>query len=342
MRKWYEQSGKNSDIVISSRIRLARNLEGYPFAGRLEGEQAAQLVNSVTTCFENDFGDEYSYLYMSKCSEDTRRALKEKREISSYLMNRKDGALILSKDEGQAVMVAAEDHIRIQQLMSGMNLEEAYDKVNKTDDYIDKHFDYAFDVKYGYKTTYPTNVGTGMRAGCTLHLPALSQAKKLSRLSSELGRFGVKFKALYDDGDGSLGNLYQVSNQKTLGVSESEIISDLSTLVLQVIEQEREQRNAFYESNKLAVEDEIYKSYGVVKYARKLNLRDAMTFLSMVMQGLSMGILTLAKDEPFAVNKILTQIQPAVLNDSVKRALSVEEQAEIRAEYLRKNIPDIV
>lgn len=246
MLKWYEHEETAGDIVISSRIRLARNFNDYLFADKISEEDAAKMINSVAKRFEADYPEEFRCLYMKECSESGRNALKEKRVITSYLAGKNNGAVILSEDEGTSVLLNGEDHVRIQVLCNGMDIQSCFKKANEIDDYIDAHFDYAFDEKYGYKTTFPTNTGTGMKAGYTLHLPSLSDARRLNDISAELGRFGLKFRTVYGDGQNGYGNLYQISTQKTLGQDEREVIKDLDDIVLQIVNQEKEQREHFY------------------------------------------------------------------------------------------------
>ncbi len=341
MNKWYDKTGTNEDVVLSSRIRLARNFSNYVFADRLSEEAAANMVNEVTEKFQTDYPGEYDCIYMSNCNERKKKSLKERRQITSALLNGSNKAVLLSKDESTAVMLNAEDHVRIQTLANGMNLDSCFKRANEVDDYIDSNFDYAFSEKYGYKTTFPTNVGTGLRAGYTLHLPGLTEAKRISHISTELGRFGMKLKALYGD-DVGYGNLYQIATQKTLGQTEKEIMNDLNDIVTQIISQEREQRRYLYEKDKIQMEDAVYKSYGVLKYARKIPLRDAMTLLSEIMLGNSLGIITFDKTGGFSINKIIMDIQPAVLNNTVNKAISVDEADILRAQYIRNNCPDII
>lgn len=174
-----------------------------------------------------------------------------------------------------------------------------------------------------------------------MHLPGLTDAKRISQISTELGRFGIKLKVLYGE-DVGYGNLYQIATQKTLGHNEKEIMSDLNDIVNQVISQEREQRRYLYEKDKVQMEDSVYKSYGVLKYARKISLRDAMTLLSEIMLGSSLGIITFEQSSKFSINKIIMDIQPAVLNNTVNKAMSVAETDILRAQYIRNNCPDII
>lgn len=340
MDKWYEKKGRNDDVVVSTRIRLARNLSNYKFADRITSEEATEIIDKVSDYFAKNDKDNFECIYMKDCSENKRKALKEKRQISNALVNRKESAVILSEDEAVSVMLNAEDHIRIQVLSNGMNIDDAFARANEIDDFIDLEFDYAFDEKYGYKTTYPTSVGTGLRAGYTLHLPGLAEVKRISKIATELGRFGVKVKAVYGD-DVGYGNLYQVATQKTLGQSEKEIINDLNDIVMQIIKQERDQRRYLYEKDRVKMEDAVYRSYGVLKYARRLPFRDALTLLSEIMLGNSLGIINLSESD-FYINKLIMDIQPAVINNSSNKAMSVAEADIIRAEYIRNNCPRII
>ena len=341
MNKWYEMNGKNDDVVVSSRIRLARNLANYRFADRISAEEAVELIENISEAVKKRYDGKFNCILMKDCSENKKKALKEKRQISNALVNRKDSAVLLSSDESLSLMLNAEDHIRIQTLSNGMNINEAFRKANELDDFLDSEFDYAFDEKYGYKTTYPTNVGTGLRAGYTLHLPGLAGAKRISKIATELGRFGVKMKAVYGD-DVGYGDFYQVATQKTLGQTEQEIIDDLNDIVMQIIKQEREQRSFLYEKDRVKLEDGVYRSYGVLKYARKLTLRDALTLIGEIMLGNSLGIIALEETTGFFVNKIIMDIQPAVINNTSQRAMSVEEADIIRAQYIRNNCPEII
>lgn len=341
MNKWYNLKSENEDVVLSSRIRLARNFNGFNFLDRLSDSESVKMVGMVVDKFKTDYPDKYNCLFMNKCSENKQKALKERRQISSALVNGNNGAVLISSDEAEAIMLNAEDHVRIQVLANGMNLPLCYSRANETDDYIDANFEYAFDEKYGYKTSFPSNVGTGMRASYTLHLPALFESKKISKLGNEIGRFGIKLKTLYGE-DVGYGNLYQIATQKTLGQSETEIIKDLDDIAMQIINQEREQRQYLYKKDRVRTEDAVYKSYGVLKYARKIALRDAMTLLSELMLGESLGIIEISSESKFSFNKMIMDIQPAVLNNAGSRAMSVDEIDILRAEYIRNNCPDII
>lgn len=340
MEKWYSLSGKNNDVVISGRVRLARNFSNFKFSPKITDEEANEMVNQVIGQFMDSFSEKYRTIRMKDCNDINKKALKQQRIISSHLAKSNEGAVLLSPNESVSVMLNAEDHVRIQVFCNGMNLQSCYNKANKIDDFLDSKFDYAFDEKYGYKTTYPTNLGTGMRVDYTLHLPALFASKKLSHIINEVGRFGIRIESVFGDEGNAYGSFYRISNQKTLGHSEKEIIKDLDDITNQIIRQEREQRKYLYEQDKFQTEDMAYKSYGVLKYARKLSLRDALTLISELWLGISLSIIKPDTDK-FSINRIINEIQSAVIEDAAGSAITEEDKSVIRAEYLRNNIPEL-
>ena len=237
-------------------------------------------------------------------------------------------------------MLNGTDHIRIQLLSPGLNLEALWKQGDKLDDYVNQRFSYAFDKKYGYLTSFPTNMGTGMRASVVLHLPNLSMGKKFTGLVSEMGRFGASVKGVYGEGSENYGALFQVANQKTLGLTEKEIVDLVGRVATQLLNQERQVRAMALKKHRLECQDEAYKSYGVLKYARRLSARDAMTFLSQLMSGINDGLLE--TKEPCAVYRLMLGIQPANLQKLSDRPLGKEELDVARASYLRSELPDLV
>lgn len=342
MNKWYETNQWQNGIILSSRIRLARNFENYNFMPVLSDEDADKMTKEFVEKFMADSDGTYKAVFMRDCPEARKKALKEKRVIGSYFLKEKSGAVIVSQDEGLEIMVNAEDHIRIQALSNGEDILGCLERANRIDDYIDEHFEYAYDRKYGYKTTYPTNMGTGMSASYTAHLPALIENKKISKIAAEIGRFGLKMTPVYPLDDIAMGDLYQISTQKSLGNTEEGIIKDLDEIVQQIVYQEDELREMNYDSNTILAEDMAYKSYGILKYARKLSIKTAMKLLSQVMLGVATGVLFTDSRIPVSFNKMIMDIQPAVINATSKKSLSVEEADVIRAKYLRKNLPELV
>lgn len=220
-------------------------------------------------------------------------------------------------------------------------MEKAFELADKVDDAIDSVTDYAFDEKYGYLTTCPSNVGTGMRASYMLHLPALAGNNRISGLASEVGRFGLVLRSVYGDGSKNYGDIYKLSNQITLGVSEKEIIDNLTHIANQIISQERTLRKQYVLNKRLSASDIAYRSYGVLRYARKLSLNDAMLLLSQIRLGLAQGLIGTDMENEFCVYQLMIGVMPAnlaLMNDS---DMSPEEIEEYRAKFIRDNLPVI-
>lgn len=346
MLKWYEETGDNQDIVISARIRLARNLSKYPFPAKLHGTEAKNMIQE---CFQelNDFNEldnrNYEHTFLDELSDLEKVALVERHSLTPLLITKQDPTgVIISEDEAISIMINEEDHLRIQTLTGGMNLTKVYRMADKIDDIINRKFEYAFDDKYGYLTSCPTNIGTGLRASYMVHLPAMASSKRIQRLATEVSRFGITIRGIYGEGSSSEGDLYQISNQRTLGQTEEEIMNGLNTIVNQIISQERNLREKFLKNNKKSIEDQVYRSYGVLKYARKMVLKDAMTLLSHLMMGVGTGILHVADNEDSSVYKLMMGIQPANLEKLSERPIGSEERDIIRAEYIRKHLPEML
>lgn len=344
MHRWYDREGKNSDVVISSRVRLARNTTEYPFSVKLSQEEGMNLVDRVIECIdESEYAGAMDVKRMNGIGDNQRHLLYEQQSINRYMAGRKDGAAIISHDGGLSIMVNSEDHIRIQAMTAGMDMEACLKSANIYDDFLEEHFSYAFSEKYGYHTTFPTNVGTGMRAAYTLHLPVLANTKKLQLLAGELGRFGVRMSSCFGDEMNGMGDIFQIANQRTLGQTEEDIIHNLDSVVKQIVRQERELRKDFVDSGRIKAEDEAYKSYGVLKYSRCLSLKNAMVLLSEIRLGLCCGTIRFKNAEDFSVYSMILAIQPRTLqyNTAREKSLSVEEVDVARAKYIRDNLPEL-
>ena len=257
-------------------------------------------------------------------------------------MSKKKGpaSLIVSEDERASIVLNGDDHIRIQVLEAGLNLEGCYKRADRLDDYISERFEYSFDEKYGYLTSYPTNVGTGLRASVVLHLPLLSRKRSFNSLVADMGRFGTAVRGVYGEGGENYGSLYQVSNQKTLGQSEKEIIELVTKAAAELDAQERRLRQEALKQKPLGCQDEVYKSYGVLRYARRLTRKDAMEFLSQIMVGVRDGILK--TKEPCSIYRIMLGIQPANLLKLAEKPMEKEELEAARAQFVRAELPEII
>ena len=342
MLRWFEEGGNNSDVVISSRVRLARNINGYNFSYKMSDTDAKKLVKNVTdqlkTVSPISGYNSYNFDYLDAYQ---KMGMRERHVISPYLEKQDYAAGFVAPDEDVSIMINEEDHIRIQAYAPGMDMEKAFELADKVDDAIDSVTDYAFDEKYGYLTTCPSNVGTGMRASYMLHLPALAGNNRISGLASEVGRFGLVLRSVYGDGSKNYGDIYKLSNQITLGVSEKEIIDNLTHIANQIISQERTLRKQYVLNKRLSASDIAYRSYGVLRYARKLSLNDAMLLLSQIRLGLAQGLIGTDMENEFCVYQLMIGVMPAnlaLMNDS---DMSPEEIEEYRAKFIRDNLPVI-
>lgn len=342
MSKWYEGGGEYQDVVISSRVRLARNMDKYPFSIRMTGEQAVSMVEETAEAFKDlTKGDnKYYYCDLQSLNETERFALVERHMISPMLAGKKQKTAVLwSEDESDSIMVNEEDHIRIQALADGMNIKQAFLEANRLDDITYEKFHYAFDEKFGYLTSCPTNTGTGMRASYMVFLPALSADGKIQRLAGEVSKYGVAMRGIYGEGSKSLGNIYQISNQKTLGSSEKDIIANLNNIVLQVIDQERKRREMLFTNNYSEIENQIHRSYGILKYATQLNSEETMVLLSRIKLGLDAGVIKLKED--FCVYQMMMEIQPANIQHITGKNAGSAARDKMRAQVVREKLPEL-
>lgn len=344
MLKWFEQMAPDSDVVISSRVRLARNLENYPFSSKISEEQAVALVNEVKgivdSLSEKDKRRYYS-CNIKTLSDIDKIAMVERHIVSPLLAEKEQTTgLILSDDETISIMINEEDHIRIQAIVGGMNLEQAYREADRMDDIAYEKLHFAYDEKYGYLTSCPTNAGTGMRASCMVFLPALSSAHMIQKLIEEVGKYGVTIRGIYGEGTKSLGSIYQISNQKTLGISESEMIERLKGIVAQVAKQERKRREYMLSVNADEIEDQVFRSYGVLKYAKQISSDDAMTLLSQLKFGADCGLIHFERE--FNVHKLMMGVQPGSLQWTLGKNVGSQTRDKSRAEYIRKELPTII
>lgn len=344
MLKWYEQAEQTRPAIVSSRVRLVRNWDQYAFPARLSDKESTEMLHRLELGLSDIGtldGKHYEYHNLSELSELERKALWERRIFNSTIASKKTPVgMLLSEEEDTGIVLNGTDHIRIQLLSSGLHLNELWQRADAIDDYINERFSYAFDEKYGYLTSFPTNVGTGLRASVILHLPTLSMGKKFGGLVTEMGRFGATVKEVYGEGSENYGALYEVSNQKTLGLSEKEILDLVTRVALQLNAQEMQVRRMTLEKRSLGCADEAYKSYGVLKYARRLTEKDAMIFLSRLMRGIADGVLTMA--EPCAVYRLMLGIHSANLQKLSDRPLDKEELDTARATYLRCELPELL
>jgi protein arginine kinase len=326
------------EIVMTSRIRLARNLKNYKFPTKMTSEEAARIINDTNRSINSDdSGLNYKLLYMKDLSDVDKNVLIEKHLISPALAESKDkGALLLSLNEKSSIMINEEDHIRIQVLGSGMCLNECWEKGNRIDDVLEEELDFAFDRELGYITSCPTNIGTGMRASVMLHLPALSITNQIDKLLYSISQLGVAVRGVYGEGTKSMGHLYQISNQGTLGASEEKLIEKITQIVVQIIQKEKATRELLIKNNRDEIEDELYRALGLLSYARSMSTDEAMKLISYVKLGREMGIVEGLQNKN--LYDLMVNVQPNNLIANTNGELTVKERDMKRAEFIRREL----
>jgi len=335
---WYDIDSSNNGIVISSRIRLARNLKKYPFYMKITKEQSEAMIEDIKNAVFNNqnlLNENLEYIELNKLDKVNKISMVEKHIISPALVKSiKPTALILKQDETISIMLNEEDHIRIQVIAADDNIDEVYKLSNKIDDLIEENVEYAYDNDYGYLTSCPTNVGTGMRASYMIHIPLIELTGQIKQIVQFISKFGLTIRGIYGEGSEPQGGIYQISNQITLGKKEEAIISNLKTVTSQIIEQEQKLRQKLISENYITLEDQVYRAYGLVSNAKIMALDEAMRDLSYVRLGYEMRVL----EEPLPLSNIyniMINIQPANLTKYAGKNLGKDEINIVRAEFIR-------
>ncbi len=337
--RWLEQAGPESDVVISSRVRLARNIANFAFPHQAKDEELTEVINQVDTLINRDNKFDLNLIYLESLSDIEQEMLVERHLISPEHSFAEENSLVaLSEGETISLMVNEEDHFRLQILLPGLQLAESWDLADQVDNYLESEFDLAFNEEYGYLTACPTNVGTGLRASVMVHLPALRILNRVSSLMSAISKLGLAVRGLYGEGTDTVGNLYQISNQVTLGRSEAEIIENLTEVTHQIIEQERNAREILLEERKVELKDRIYRAYGILKNAYSISIEEALDLISNVKLGLELDIIE--DIDPTLLMQLMIIIRPATLRQVENLELKLEqENDEIqRAEMIRNKL----
>lgn len=335
---WVKMDGDAGDVVISSRVRLARNIKGFTFPSLANEQQLEEVTKAVLAAVKEQMGlMELHPLKIEELSVNERLVLVEKHLCSPQFIERPHlRMLLVNDDQSVSIMVNEEDHLRIQALTPGESLEQALELVNQVDDYFENSLEYCFDECYGYLTACPTNVGTGIRASLMLHLPALAMVDQIKRVLSTLTHVGINVRGLYGEGTESLGNIYQISNQVTLGHSEEELTNNLKSICRQVIEQERAVRETLLKESRLQLEDRLCRSFGVLTQARLLNAQEALRLLSDVKLGVELGIIPEVKQG--VIKELMFLIRASILQKVVGAELSPAERDCHRAQIVREKL----
>lgn len=329
---WYKVSGKNDDIVVSSRIRFARNIEGYKFVNQNDKKELNDILNLTMSRIETD----KLKLYKLEDMDDlTRISLVEKHLISQDILKNRvsEAGILLSEDESVSIMINEEDHFRIQVINAGLELRTSLGLAKKIDKMIGENFEYAYSEKFGYLTSCPTNVGTGMRASVMLYLPALAITGRVNKVLDIINKMGLNVRGFYGEGSGSVGNMYQISNKVSLGITEDEIVENIESVVLKIIEKEEAARK-FLKEQGVDFEDRIFRSYAVLMNARKLSSDECNKLISDVKLGIDLGIID--DVERIKLNEVLILTKPATLQKYFGEVLVADERDVRRAELVKQ------
>ncbi|MBI4846755.1 MAG: protein arginine kinase [Candidatus Omnitrophica bacterium] len=336
---WLKGTGPHSEIVFSSRVRLARNLEKVIFsnwANKDQLEHALMMIEPKLKALEQ-IKNNGLYLKMSDVSSIDKQLLVERHLISRELVAKvQSKAVVISNDETVSIMLNEEDHLRIQVLLPGFALDDCWKKSEQIDSVLEKQLSFAFSVKWGYLTACPTNTGTGIRASVMLHLPALVLTKQINRVIQAVVKLGLTVRGLFGEGTEAAGNFFQISNQVSLGRSEDEIIDNIKRIINQIIEYEHNARNALSTKNKSSVDDQVWRSYGILKNAHIISSSEAIELLSNVRLGIDMGLIKGLTRE--VVNELFILTQPAHLQKLEKKTFNSQQRDTKRAELIRSKI----
>ena len=336
---WLDASGENSDIVLSTRIRLARNVEGFAFTTRArDGERLRVLAQVKDAIREVPALSSSVMVRVDELPANDRQLLHERHLVSKELAGLdsanpvRSGAAVFLAD-GLGVMVNEEDHLRLQALRSGFELDEAWSAISRLDRDLGDRVPFAYHHEFGFLTACPTNTGTGMRASVLIHLPGLVLTKEIGKALAGLQVVGVTYRGLYGEGSEVVGNFFQISNQTTLGRSEDELLEHLSGVVKRLIQKEHEARQHLLRTAGYIIEDKLWRAYGTLRYARSLTFDEAMNYLSGVR--LAVGLKLISGLSVYTLNKLLIFSQAAHLSYADGRTLSESEANLARARYVR-------
>lgn len=328
---WYTKFGNMGDVVLSSRVRLARNIEKIPYGSKMTEENRSQVIEMCKSALPD-----MKFIDLSNMSQLERLALSECHLISPEIAASSDKCGILTNEPcNLCIMLCEEDHIRIQAMCEGLDLERCLNEAYKIDDKLDSTLPIAFDSKFGYLTCCPTNTGTGLRASVMVHLPALTESGNIDALVRSLTKHGITVRGIYGEGSAALGNIYQISNQVTMGISEEETIEKLNQVINEIIQKEREVGQQLYAANRYRLEDRIMRGKGILENSRIMTSKEAMNLLSDVRWGINLGIIQDINLETLA--DAMYKTLPANIAKTYNLT-NADERDLKRSEVLRKTI----
>ncbi len=336
--EWLKGTGPSSDIVISSRVRLARNLDKIPFPHWANKKQSKQILETITGAATSINYLKNTTIFKLADLDNIDKQFLVERHLMSYEHAQKTDskAVIVDDDEIISIMVNEEDHLRIQVIQSGFNLFESWNIINKIDDCLANEIPLAYSSEWGYLTACPTNTGTGMRGSVMLHLPALVMTNQINNVLAAISKLSFTTRGLYGEGTQATGNLFQISNQVSLGHTEEELIENINSLIRQIIEQENQARQALLANNNAVLEDKVKRSFGILKSAHIITSQETTELLSLVRLGIDLGMI---KDiDRRSVNELFIITQPAHLQKLENKKLTAQERDVKRAELIRNKL----
>lgn len=336
MIKWLNGTGKDEDVVVSTRLRIARNLGEHKFPGFMNINEANIVTDQVLNAMKNS-DDKYRFYRIDDLSTVERNVFVEEHLISPNLAKSSNyGSFLLRDDERATIMINEEDHVRIQVLLPGLDIGEGWKMASNIDDLMGEELKYAFDEEFGYLTSCPTNVGTGLRASAMVHLPCVAITGHLNSIIEGLRKMGLTTRGIYGEGSKALGHFFQISNQTTLGDSEEDIIKKLTKVIYQIVARERSTRAYMLDKKKDEFEDNVFRSLGILNYSRLITTSEAMVHLSNVKLGCDMGIITSMNSKDIV--KLMMKIQPSSIQLKMNKERTNENRDKYRARILRENI----
>lgn len=335
---WLSGQGEEALVVLSTRVRLARNVAGCKFPSSADSDTKKRVVAYFDSAMTRSrMLSEGQYVKASDISELDRDFLIERHLISpTFLTGDASKALFIGQTEQVSIMVNEEDHLRVQALAAGFDPQAAFNHANRYDGEIGKYLEFDYDPDFGYMTACPTNAGTGMRASVLIHLPGLVLTRDIEKVISRITRSGLMVRGFYGEGSDVLGNLFQVANQNTLGISESEILNQLSRVTREIIEAEATARQRLMDEAADMVEDKIWRAYGILKYAHVLTSEEVMNLLSAVRLGHALKIIDFLNIA--LINEILLLSQPAHLQKFYGQEMDVNKRDFVRAQMVREKL----
>lgn len=339
--EWLKGTGPESDVVISSRMRLARNLSGFLFLEKLQVDQEGAIIQEVRKAVQTSkyLGDSH-FIEYKDLKEIDKQFLVERHLVSrEHAAGKGKKAAVVSKNEVISIMVLEEDHLRIQAFQSGLSLTETWRLMDRVDTELEKTLNYSFDPMLGYLTACPTNVGTGLRASCMLHLPSLVMTKQINKVLQAVAKLSLAVRGLYGEGTQAIGNFFQFSNQITLGQNEEDIIDNLERVIRQVVGHEKEARKYLLEKKREKVEDQVWRALGNLKSARLISSNEAISHLSLIRLGVDLGFIQGLNRANLSA--LFLFAQPAHLQKLFVSDFNSSERDYKRAELFRERLKDV-